>query len=268
MGFSRFFWKPWSYTQSIDKSITVIWYIRRITNEEMCCWKIIPLENVSIVDAWTAHRYVSSILATLKEKLFLQRTPPNHCFWQKTDEKLKREFIVRKNIFQTINVRDDVMWTIFLYFYSYWAITREKKISLFILQLFTLILQSTVVGTQTAIYVELCPVRSSSDSSSSLIHFFSHEMLTILHPRKLNDGSVTLWDDMAWSFAPLCQSQYVDAYYTFLAQVFDWYRYPYFRSTFTSRVLGIFPVMPLMENWWRLLRKNVVDIFNNRNIRF
>ena len=84
MGFSRFFWKPWSYTQSIDKSITVIWYIRRITNEEMCCWKIIPLENVSIVDAWTAHRYVSSILATLKEKLFLQRTPPNHCFWQKT----------------------------------------------------------------------------------------------------------------------------------------------------------------------------------------
>lgn len=172
MGFSRFFWKPWSYTQSIDKSITVIWYIRRITNEEMCCWKIIPLENVSIVDAWTAHRYFSSILATLKEKLFLQRTPPNHCFWQKTDEKLKREFIVRKNIFQTINVRDDVMWTIFLYFYSYWAITREKKISLFILQLFTLILQSTVVGTQTAIYVELCPVRSSSDSSSFLNSFF------------------------------------------------------------------------------------------------
>lgn len=172
MGFSRFFWKPWSYTQSIDKSITVIWYIRRITNEEMCCWKIIPLENVSIVDAWTAHRYVSSILATLKEKLFLQRTPPNHCFWQKTNEKLKREFIVRKNIFQTINVRDDVMWTIFLYFYSYWAITREKKISLFILQLFTLILQSTVVGTQTAIYVELCPVRSSSDSSSFLNSFF------------------------------------------------------------------------------------------------
>ena len=62
-------------------------------------------------------------------------------------------------------------------------------------QLFTVIPQSPVSGTQALTYVEICPLgRSSSDSFNFL--FFSHDMLIILPTQKLNDGSVILFIQM------------------------------------------------------------------------
>ena len=46
--------------------------------------------------------------------------------------------------------------------------------------------------------------------------------------------------------------------------VFNWQRYPYNLHTFTSRVLSVFPALPL--NWWHLYKQNIVHIFNNRTI--
>ena len=62
----------------------------------------------------------------------------------------------------------DFLWTIFLYLYSYWAINSEKrKYPLLVPQLFKLISQSPVVGTQAFLYVD--PVQMIF---IFLIHFF------------------------------------------------------------------------------------------------
>ena len=47
---------------------------------------------------------------------------------------------LKESSFQIINVRDDVIWTIFPYFYPYWAINSGKReYFLLVVQLFTLI---------------------------------------------------------------------------------------------------------------------------------
>ena len=110
----------------------------------------------------------------------------------------------------------------------------------------------------------LLGISSSKGFDFFFIHLFLHDMLTILPPWKLNNDSVTICSDN--DPFPLCQHQYAEvSYHCWLIFFdFDWQKYPYNLNTFTSRVLGVFPALPL--NWWHLLRENFVDISNSMNI--
>ena len=141
----------------------------------------------------------------------------------------------------------DGIWTIFPYFYSYWAInTQKRKCSLLVLQLFTLISQSPILGTQAFIYVELVPLgRSSSDGFNWLYSYFSHVMIIILPSQKLDDGCVTLFLqrikclNLFPGFASTNILKHSTHCWLKLFE-FDWRRHPYYLNTFTSRVLKVF----------------------------
>ena len=181
--------------------------------------------------------------------------------------------MVRENIFQIINVSCDIIWTIFPYFYSYWAINSQKrKCSLLVLQLFTLISQSPIVGTQAFIYVELVPLgRSSSDGFNCLYSFFF-----AYHDHNPSFSKTWRWlchsvsseNKMPQSFPRFCQHQYTEAFYTLLAQVI-WIRLTkasllpqHIHVESTESFFQYF--LPLI--WWHLLRQNVNVMFSNRNV--
>ena len=96
---------------------------------------------------------------------------------------------------------NDVIWrTIFPKFYPYWVINGEKrKYSLLVFHSFfsfTLIPQTPLVGTQILIYVARALSRYVDPVQMALIflvHFFFTWHAHIFPPRKLNNGSVTLF---------------------------------------------------------------------------
>ena len=154
--------------------------------------------------------------------------------------------MVRENIFQIINVSCDIIWTIFPYFCSYWAINSQKrKCSLFVLQLFPSISQSPIVGTQTFIYVELVPLgRSSSDGFNCLYSFFF-----ACHDH--NPSFSKTWRWLCHSVQTIkCLNLFPGFASTNILKhsthcwlklfEFDWRRHPYYVNKFTSRVLKVF----------------------------
>ena len=77
-------------------------------------------ELISKQEKQTPHNYMLRILPRPQEESFLLKNAKRLLL---TSETLRhQEIVVRENVFRIINVCDDVIWTIFPYFYSCRAI--------------------------------------------------------------------------------------------------------------------------------------------------